>query len=491
MNNRTDIKNFIIDAEQRFPVNEWMVEDVHLWPFIRIHLFFKIINAVDGRKKFSPPQPPRVPASKSGLLQIVKNKWNFLQLKSKHKQQLKSWFKSLPQKKYLFVGADAHRVLHEGKRFNRFFDTIITTHNLESESILFEYANTSNEILFNEQFVFKFENALKSFIFTSDLQPNVHLKGYANFLNYLNQFDSCFGYTSYYTENKLKENARIFYIKYIFFKECFKIIRPNKIAILCYYNEDIMSLTAAANHSGIPTIEMQHGPQTDIHLAYGNWTVIPESGYAILPRTYWQWDQQSKSIIDKWAINNTIYKSIVIGNPWINFWKDKKVDYPNNNFILYSLQPYPLSLQELFPPTVIELIKESKFKWFLRLHPRQLDKIIEVRDFLQTHQILHLTEIEYATFDPLPILLQNCVLHVTHFSGSAIEASAFNKFTILLNENGVISFPDIIAKELAIYLDPNDADFIKKFHQTVDLQLNIKKKEINLQSNPAVSPFVL
>lgn len=40
MQNRVEIKNFIIQLEKKFSVNEWQVNGIHLWPIIRINLYF-------------------------------------------------------------------------------------------------------------------------------------------------------------------------------------------------------------------------------------------------------------------------------------------------------------------------------------------------------------------------------------------------------------------------------------------------------------------
>jgi hypothetical protein len=51
MQNRIDIKNFIVQIEQNFSVNEWQVNDIYLWPIIRIKLFFYLINKIEFEHK--------------------------------------------------------------------------------------------------------------------------------------------------------------------------------------------------------------------------------------------------------------------------------------------------------------------------------------------------------------------------------------------------------------------------------------------------------
>jgi hypothetical protein len=44
VDNQKNIKNDINSLEKRFPVNEWQVNGIHVWPYIRIVLYFLFIN---------------------------------------------------------------------------------------------------------------------------------------------------------------------------------------------------------------------------------------------------------------------------------------------------------------------------------------------------------------------------------------------------------------------------------------------------------------
>jgi len=112
----------------------------------------------------------------------------------------------------------------------------------------------------------------------------------------------------------------------------------------------------------------------------------------------------------------------------------------------------------------------------LRLHPRQLNEKPAIEKFLKEQNVLHLVTIEAATNDPLPQLLANARIHLTHFSGSTIEAALFNVYTVLLNELGVASFPDLIAKKQAVFLDPMDVAFANNFKGILEnTVMHIKK----------------
>jgi hypothetical protein len=335
--------------------------------------------------------------------------------------------------------------------------------------------------------VFYFEPYFSGFKLLDSFKKNKNIfnwEGYNEFENYLS--------SNLFTKEFIKSNSQEilenwfihnFNPKVRFFNLILKKVKPTQVHFLCYYMINNYAMIAVANKMKIKTVEMQHGPQTDIHLAYGSWSNLPSSGYDVLPRTFWNWDKGSSEFINKWIVTNKLYSSVIIGNPWIDFWKVKKSTYKFRDYILYSLQPFPITLEQLFNNQIINAIKLSSLKWFIRLHPRQLTEIKEIINFLEEKNILQNVNFEQATFDPLPLVLSNAKIHVTHFSGSAIEASLFGVQTILLNEMGKELFPDLIRNNKAVYIDSNLTDFNEKFNDYVLKSNSITKDESTIDKN--------
>lgn len=468
ISSRVDIKEFILEIENKFPVNQWKVCSIHLWPYLRIKLFFYLINSLEKKE----------------VKYKTKNHKSFIENLKSNYRNIRSvfwyfkWLKSLPTKKNLFVGADAHRVEYRNTRFNRYFDTLIEKYGINSSSIYFEYGlNTKKQ--YNKDSVFTFSEALKGFLFLKKLNQshqNVSLEEYDSFLTFLSKdllFDQFI--KIYSKERVTKWSSEKFYPKVLFFEKTLQIIKPTKVLILCYYLEDIFALTVAANNLKIDTIEMQHGPQSNVHLAYSSWYSLPESGYDMIPRNFWCWDQGSCNVIQEWTKKNQNYSVKVIGNPWIDYWKAKQMNYQHQNYILYSLQPSPITIEQLFPESILNFIKNNPYKWFIRLHPRQLNEIETIKSFLISKGVLELVNLDEATYDPLPLLLSKASLHITHFSGTVIEASFFNVFTVLLNEIGVFSFQDLISTQKAVYLNPDDTDFQQKLDAIIQQKNNLPR----------------
>jgi hypothetical protein len=474
INSRVGIQQFILTLEQQFPVNQWKVDSIHLWPHLRIKLFFYLIHSLELSKN----------SAKSGA---NKSDWEKLKSNLRTKKAIFAYFKllkSLPTKENMFVGADAHRVDYKQTRFNRYFDCLIEKNNLNQNSMYFEYGHDSQK-QYNKELLYTFANALSGFLYLHKFFPvksKVDLVGYSDFLNHLSQNQLFSAYCKKYSlQNITNWATNHFYPKVRFFEKVFTKVKPKRVLILCYYIDDVFALTSAANRLNIKTIEMQHGPQTEIHLSYANWSVLPKEGYHMIPRAFWCWDESSHNVIKDWSKNNPAYSVKVIGNPWIDYWKTKKNNFPEKDFILYSLQPSPLTLEQLFPESIINFIKTNSQKWFIRLHPRQLNEKEKIKSYLENSGVLALVNLEEATQEPLPLLLSNALIHLTHFSGTAIEASLFNLKTVLLNEIGLFSFPDLISAQKAVYLNVNDAEFDKKLTEILEIEKNNKNKSFEIQ----------
>src|SRR5690606_13309608 len=280
---------------------------------------------------------------------------------------------------------DSHRVNYKGARFNRYFDIIIEKEKIKDRSIYFEYASDCDN-QYNKKSVIKFEEPLKGFLYfkKSIKIHSKNLEGYESFLNYLEKHPI---YRDFIESNSIESllswYKNRFGKKLCFFKNVLNSIKPKQVAVLCYYSENLYALIAAANNLEIKTVEMQHGPQTDIHLSYGSWSCIPEEGYMVMPRIFWNWDNYSQEVLQKWINKNNLYSSVLVGNPWVDYWKQMKNTYKFHDFILYSLQPNPITLDQLFTPEIINCIKKTKWKWFIRLHPRQMDEIDKIKNLLE------------------------------------------------------------------------------------------------------------
>ena len=50
---------------------------------------------------------------------------------------------------------------------------------------------------------------------------------------------------------------------------------------------------------------------------------------------------------------------------------------------------------------------------------------------------------------PLPLLLNNCQLHISKSSGSIVQAALMNRYSLIIDELGVNSYRDLINEGIA------------------------------------------
>ncbi|OXR48000.1 hypothetical protein PuT2_14990 [Pusillimonas sp. T2] len=216
----------------------------------------------------------------------------------------------------------------------------------------------------------------------------------------------------------------------------------------------------AANESGIPAYDIQHGVINDGHVIYKE--VLRDGPREYVPRGFLCWDQTAAKTLD-WAsaCDREVY---VVGNPWFSRFIERKGVDPlveealskkmlcgtGKKTVLVTLQ---WGLREFFsdpdyyeilPKFLIDAIKQSgeRYNWWLRLHPVQVrsgerEKVISFleKEFGKNGAVRW----EEPTSYPLPQLLARCDLHITDCGSTTIEAAWFGIPTALLNdryENG-------------------------------------------------------
>lgn len=469
LDNRTDIKNFIIGIENKFFVNDWKINENHLWPIIRINLYFYLIAKVEHEKKKKKVDSIIVLTNhtKKSIKKTFYNLFKFRFLKKiYYNLYCKFWILKIPNKSNIFVAQDNHRIDYRNSRFNRFFDPFIEKNKIESDYFYLEYDGLKQEQRqkYKQENVYNFIKALSFLNIKKSDKYLLSLKNYSEFLSFLFSNEITSDFAKNWEEKKIEVRAKLFDKKITYFRKLLKSKNKIKtIYVLCFYSEEVMALISAANQKGVTTIEMQHGPQSDIHMAYSSWTSLPESGYDSLPRKFWNWDIESSKTIKNWSGGSNIYSTEVVGNFWVNYWKNKNTNYNFKEYILYSLQTFPYTIEDFFPPALINCIIESKRLWFIRLHPRGLSDLDKIKSFLKERNVLEFVNIEEATFDPLPLILQNAFIHITYFSGTTIEADMFDVKTVFLSEDGVNTFPNLLKEKKAYFIPVKEKEFEHDF----------------------------
>ena len=387
-------------------------ESYDIWPIIRIKLHSLLIKKLEP--SLSVNQPKIKYHRKTLLLSRLKAVKETLIIGKKEK---------------LLLGAYSHRVEYKSKAYNRFFDPY-----LAANSIILEYdiklpdnnySPTINLPLVKSLMTFFFrpyhyqleESSVKK---VESIVQAVHEAYDVELLNFLQGIKSI-----------LKSMARWERIFEYFLKKT----KAQEVVALCYYNTSVFGAFLAASKMGIKKVDLQHGPNTANHTAYGKWNFLSNKHNVFLPNEFWTWDNSSAMVVNDYLKSSDHHKAIVYGNDWIKHWERNpdSFDIPEN-INLYSLQP----LSEPIPDFFWSYIKRTLDKgqtWWLRLHPRQshldYEKLKSKVTDLGLDGSVH---IDKANVYPLPVVLKHTNLHFTMFSGTAIEAAMFGVHTFFLDK---------------------------------------------------------
>ena len=467
-----DIEQLIIDIEQKWPVDLWNINGIDIWPYVRIKIYIDFLVQMN-KSNVSTDSNKQTEKKKSNFLvriflMILKITGAFV--------RLVAFFLRLKNKKILFFGSHIHRVLNDEVYFNRFYDSMIEHHKLEDEVYMVEYQKTYDK-MYNPNAVIELKKHLNDFTLLSKLfsgfrknKNTVHLEGYEEFHLWL---------SAHFFELKrirISEKELINWTNKIkslkpFYRLFYKIVKPSKIVFLGYYGlDDLTAALLAGNDLKITTIDFQHGPQTNIHMAYTSWTKVPKEGFNTTPVEFWNWDSRSKSNIEEWASTTQNVKSILVGQPFVSYYlnKYKTMAKSDEKQIFYSLQTTPFSIEDMITPKIISLIKKTELKWIFRLHPRTNISLQELNDFLILNNINDKAVAQDAFQTPLPESLVRSFLHVTNYSGCLIEAYLMGIPSLLIHNMGKEMFNLYIDDKKVFFLDQNESNFESDFSTLIE-----------------------
>ena len=167
INTRVDIKEFIISLETKYPVNSWKFNGIHLWPILRIDIFFFLLSKSNSDSPANVLKQPRVLKKKS-LVKLLP-----IQLKNFIKFIIGNlWvFYKIKKVENIFVSGDSHRTKFKNKDFNKFFDSLIHLDEKYEDSYFLEYGSANYDNLYNSHKVF---NVAKYVYYYSSFRKSVN-----------------------------------------------------------------------------------------------------------------------------------------------------------------------------------------------------------------------------------------------------------------------------------------------------------------------------
>ncbi len=471
---RQECVEFLKNVEKEFPVNTWSIDGIDIWPLIKTDLFFLWFKKKDDPNVLTVYKKPR---KLKKIFNLLKSILHLIILKTKKSKHID----------YLFSGAHSHRVNLDNVFINRFYQPIMDAAKKSNKnSIVVEYS----EMVKSENY-----GELKNLLFLHDYLPAVKLLKKIsikkNHISNVTELNTCL--------QKVREKGLInvdyetYFLRIIdqinnikIYKYIFDIIlekyNPKLSMGLCYYNIPMYALNLSSYNKQIPSVDMQHGGQGELHVSYSGFINTPISGYNIMPKYFWCWDETSAREIKMWSSHQSFHQVIVGGNPWLSYnkFKEQAKELSTKKIILYTLQFN--ELDEFIKQAIAQT--PSEYIWWLRMHPRKTEGKNKIIEELNKDNLLHKVNINEATTFPLPLILLKTAVHITKYSGSTIEAAQMGVPTIIIDAVGKKIYNGLISEQKAIVLEEFNAECLLKSIST------IKEKIVPPTNNNTTRDFV-
>ena len=443
MISRKELLSKLNEFEKKYPVNEWIYDNVWVWPLIKIDFFFRVVAAENRdamlpktKKKVSIPK--KVKFTIKSIIHLI-----FLWLKRPDKTPT-----------ILFSDSRAYRIDYNNAFIDRYFQPMFDW--LELNRSGWKSLTLSDDVQFNlypknELIFFSYKYHYVGVLFQKLRKKNkkfdaLHFNEFKSFLKYTELGDDIPFY-----ENRIKEMISEIKATKVFTDLIFKKYNIKKVFELCYYSNLRYAVNLSARENNIETIEIQHGGMGPEHVSYSGWNKVPEQGYNIFPKTFWTWDRASFDLINTWILEQNYHKVICGGNPWIDYilsYRDKgNFIFPKNKkIILYTMQYAAIE------DYILEAIKDTPagYQWWLRLHPRKTEAKAHILDRLKANRLDRIVEIEKATAYPLPVILMHSAIHLSGSSGSIIEAAQLGVTSLILEKAGQYYYQSYVKQGIAI-----------------------------------------
>ncbi len=459
--NHTVLSEFFAQWAKDYPVESWLIGGIHIWPILKKIIFFTII----GDKAIGFVKPSSI----------------FSRIYKKIKELIKAWVyvKRLKLKKtnFLFSSGYEQRIVYKNREYNRFIEPLMDyLEEQGEESYLLEYPVLKKNRINRPERIVDIIRMLPLYSSSSNKSKYVEeLKQLLEFEDFLKSVFEKTGIDVGYNKTKLIKIILSIKSWEKVYTKIIKRTNPRYVISLVYYSNAIYGLNLAARKLGVTSIDLQHGGLGKSHPAY-YFSKIPVEGYNILPDIFWVWSESSYKDINTWT-NQTPNKVLLGGNPWIKFLnqeKNRNEERVNNKpIILFTLQP----INDIIPPYLYKVIEETKeeFEWWLRFHPRMKEEEKKyVKDKFKDLGILDNIVFEHSSTAPLPVVLNECNLHMSISSGSITEAAIMQRFSLILSETGINYYENLIKDGWAYPCIEEDLETIKnKIRITLD-----RKKDI-------------
>lgn len=442
--------------EDRFPVAEWSVGGIHVWPIIRTHLTTALL--LDER------QPP--PAwSVRGL---AKRTIDAARAEAED-ELLGEGGPALGRADVVFLSRPCNRTRLGTRYYDQFFDPLADL--LEARgrrTLLFEYRARRSRyrvprhrpsLLLRPLVVRALPGAAASVIRAA---PR-HLPEYGRFLRYLRD-----RHPHIQAPHSSWVVLRTAAIDRIAARLGVLLDRasPRLMLLNCYYSLVGMASSLAASRRGIRTVDVQHGVTLN-NPNYQGWRAFPSSGYALLPERFWCWAEADTAPVRGWpATVASRHQAFVGGHPWMALFDGEREGTRDLYEEVRGLRGPALNVlvtltwSSALSPALKRILEASPpdWTWWIRLHPLMDREREAIRSWCAAHARGRVL-VDRATDLPLPLLLRETDVHLTHNSTVIQEAASAGVPSVLIDRHGLDVYTGEIESGWARFEDRTEAVF--------------------------------
>lgn len=242
-------------------------------------------------------------------------------------------------------------------------------------------------------------------------------------------------------------------------------VRPRVALLPSYIGTERMALALACHRAGVPCVDIQHGAAGETHWAYGGMGRQPQEGYELVPSRFWCWTADDAAAISRWASPER-HRPVVAGVPFVEAWREGRV--PGTPAARASLATRSRSQKEICfvlsgyeTPALLDAYldcaaaRRDTFFW-VRTHPLRPEQRASLEARLGARGLRSTVDVELASQVPLPALLERVDGLVLELSSSAFEAAMFGVPSLLMSPATGTVYEGLVQRGLAQVVSPGD-----------------------------------
>ena len=452
-----DIIDLVTEIEERFPVNEWLLDDLNIWPLIR----FRIVNLINGRiRGFSNRQGRGFVVSFVRTMAVRSQRAlraaaiPFLAGKKSRTDCVVPETRDVVFLSYPYAWV----ALAGNDYYDRYVDPLRDVLERAGLSTMRINLCPPNRITHRDP-----QDGAECFADFSGIRANAVVGRKAS--KEYQALESSQSYALLRDELAASydinlPNSADMYATLVAMRDTYipilKSASPKFGITPLYSNMEGLAFILACRACGVPSMDLQHGVQARFNVAYAQWTRVPQNGYTLLPDYFLCWGQKEAALILEWKpVRSGTHTPVIIGNTWLDKWQDPQDSIVSRydrevralrHAIARDAHHVLFTLQNTSPPDfVLRAMKAGGdgYWWWIRVHPRFLRETKIIVSLLKEYEIANYT-IQEATSLPLPCLLRNLDVHISENSTVTEDAARLGLLSVNWSAMAHDMYPDEI-----------------------------------------------